>query len=226
MKPVHRIRSVVYPVIVVVLSIAGCAKEPSYEAIDFHYDYFPNLTGGFIEYQVQEINHDAGVSDTLNYFMREFVAESFIDGNGHTATRVERSVRLSLDDEYELVEVIEQKRTPTNAQRVEDNQRYVVMVFPLTEGETWDGNAYNVMDPWDYVSGPVAQPYQVGFYSFDETVRIDQRNNINLVEQQEAWEVYARNVGLIQKHYKNLSFQNFELTGSELYLSVIGFGSN
>jgi hypothetical protein len=209
-----------------VLLLTGCAKEPSYDAIDFHYDYFPNLTGGFVEYQVQEITHDAGTSDTLNYFMREFVAESFIDGNGHTATRIERSIRFALTDDYELVQVLEQKRTPTNAQRVEDNQRYVVMVFPLAEGETWDGNAYNVMDRWDYVAGPVAQPYQVGFYDFDETVRIDQRNSVNLVEQQVAWEVYARNVGLIQKHYKNLTFQNFEITGSELYLSVIGFGSN
>jgi hypothetical protein len=158
--------------------------------------------------------------------MREFITESFLDNQNHPATMVERSIRFSVTEPYQVQKVLAQKRTHTSAQRFEDNQRFVLLTFPLRGGNTWDGNAYNVQDRWDYVMLEPGVPHQVGPFTFDETVRVNQRDNVNLIEQQVAWEVYAKDIGLIEKYYKNLSFQNFEIVGEEFHWKVTGFGSN
>lgn len=204
---------------------SGCRKETDFEAFEFGYEYFPNFTGSFIEYRVEHITHGID-SDTSIYFMREFVAESFLDNQNHPATMIERSVRNSITEPYQIEKMLVQKRTQTSAQRFEDNQRFVVLNFPLRQGHSWDGNAYNTNEPWEYMMLLPGIPHQVGPFTFDETITIRQRDNVNLVEQQIAWEVYAKDIGLIEKYYKNITFQNFELSGVEFHWKIIGFGSN
>ncbi len=203
---------------------SGCKKEPDYEAIDLGYDYFPNLTDSFIEYKVNTILYGT-TNDTLEYFLREYIAESFIDVIGHPSTRIERSKRNSINEPYQLEEVWSQKRTTTAVERVEDNQRYIRFIFPPEEGRTWNGNAYNTLDDWEYEFIDVDVPRTYGAFTFDQTAFIQQRDNVNLVEQQVAYEVYARGIGLIEKYYKNLSFQGGQIVGEETEMRVIGFGS-
>jgi hypothetical protein len=206
-----------------ILVMAGCRKDPDFDLINFGYEYFPNLTGSFIEYRVQHITFGI-TTDTTEYFMREFVSETFIDNVGTPANIVERAVRSSVDEPYTTQLVFTQKRTPTNAQRVIDNQRVIHMVFPLQTGQSWDGNGHNVMEPWMFSTGPIGVAHSVGPLTFDETVRINQRENVNLVEQQIAWEVYAKGIGLVERYYKNVAFQNFELVGEEFHWRITGFG--
>ncbi len=210
--------------IVLIAAMAGCKKEPNYEEIEFGYEYFPNLTGSFIEYQVQTIQYGE-TNDTTVYFLRELIAESFVDAVGHPATRVERYKRQNILETYVLDEVWVQKRTATLAERVEDNQRYIRLVFPPEVGKSWNGNAYNTFEQWDYTITSIGESTTIGAFTFDETLRVNQRDNVNLIEQQVAWEVYAKDVGLIEKYYKNLEFQDFVITGEETEMRVIGFGS-
>lgn len=207
-----------------IVLFSSCRKDPDYEEIDLAYDYFPNLTDSFIEYKVNTILYGT-TNDTLEYYLREYIAESFIDVIGHPSTRVERFKRNSPDEPYQLDEVWVQKRMTTAVERVEDNQRYIRFIFPPEEGRTWDGNAYNTFDPWEYEFIEVGVPRTVGPFSFEETAFIQQRDNVNIVEQQVAYEVYARGIGLIEKYYRNLSFQGGEIVGEETEMRVIGFGS-
>lgn len=207
-----------------IVLFSGCRKEPDYEAIDLAYDYFPNLTDSFIEYQVNTIVYGT-TNDTLQYLLREYISESFIDAIGHPSTRVERSVRSTINEPYQLVEVWSQKRTTTAVERVEDNQRFIRFIFPPEKGRAWNGNAYNTLDEWNYEFVEIGVPRTIGAFTFDETAFIQQRDNVNLVEQQVAYEVYARGVGLIEKYYRNLSFQGGQIVGEETEMRVIGFGS-
>ena len=47
----------------------------------------------------------------------------------------------------------------------------------------------------------VHQSYTVGDFTFDSTLVVNQRDNINIIDLETAYEVYARDVGLIEKHY-------------------------
>ena len=215
-----------HPILLLLLALlfAACQKEEDYTEVDLGYDYFPNLTGTYIDYRVDSIHYGTTV-DTTVYFLRELITESLADGEGQFATRVERYRRMSLQDEFTLMNVWTQKRTTTTAERNEGNQRYIRLTFPVRAGESWNGNAYNTEDPRNHTYGEIDQPYAIGPLQFEQSVRVDQGSISNLIEQREAWEVYARGYGLIHKYSKELEYQNFEITGVEMTYTAIGYGS-
>lgn len=209
---------------IALLGFAACKEDVDYSEIDLGYDYYPNVVGSYIEYEVDSIHYGIEI-DTTEFFLREVIAEDFIDDGGNQAYRIERYKKFSQDAEYQLTDVWVQLRTPTTGERVEENQRYVRLVFPVKAGETWDGNAYNTLDEWQYRYASIDQPYTLSPLQFGRTLRVNQRNNVNLVDQEVAWEVYARGVGMIQKKLIDLEFQNNEITGIDLEMKAIAYGT-
>lgn len=206
-----------------ILFLCGCAEDPDYSVIDLGYDYFPNRVGSFIEYEVDSIHYDIEI-DTTHFYLKEVIAEDFIDDEGNLATRVERYKKFAMQDEYVLTDVWTQMRTATTAERVEENVRFVRLVFPLNANATWDGNAYNTEDPWDYTYEEVGTSHTLEGFSLNDVVRVDQRLNVNLVDQEEAWEIYARDIGLVQKKFSDLTYQDFEIIGVDYELTMINYG--
>ncbi|MCH2200055.1 MAG: hypothetical protein MK081_14855 [Flavobacteriales bacterium] len=219
---------VVLPLLFTILTgaaiLSGCTKETDFEAIDLGYDYFPNIEGTFIEYEVDSINYGIEV-DTVHFYLKEVIAEEFIDDEGNLATRIERFKKFNMDDEYVLTDVWVQKRTSTTAERIEENFRYVRLAFPVETGEVWDGNAYNIEEAWDYTYTAIGVSYNNGVLPFSNTLRVRQRENINLVDQESAWEVYARGIGLVHKKLTDLNYQFFEITGVDMEMRAIAFGT-
>lgn len=207
----------------VIITFSACKKETDLESIDLGYDYFPNAIGSFIEYEVDSIHYGIEV-DTTHYWLMELVAEDFFDNEGNLAMKLERYKKFAVDGDYQLTDVWVQKRTSTTAERVEENVRYVRMIFPMEEGKSWDGNAYNPIDSWNYTFTNVSEPHENGALIFSNTVRVDQRYNVNLIDQEIAWEVYARNIGLVHKKLTDLNYQDFTVTGVDMEMWAINYG--
>lgn len=208
-----------------IIVLSACKKtDTDFESINLGYDYFPTTTGHFIDYEVDSISHNITI-DTTHFYLREVLVEDFIDQEGQVAWRLERYKKNSLDDTFQLSDVWIQKRTTTSAERVEENERFVRLIFPVNGGDTWNGNAYNNRDPWYYEYTDVGEPFVQGLLTFPKTVTVNQRNNINLVDQEVAFEVYAEGVGLIYKKLSDLEYQNFQITGVEVEMSVIDYGT-
>jgi len=108
---------------------------------------------------------------------------------------------------------------------LEENQRFVRLIFPVNEGKSWNGNAYNTSEPWNYNYTNVDEPYSLDLLSFSKTLTVNQRNNINLVDQEIAYEVYAYGVGMVYKQLTDLEYQNFQVTGVEVEMKAIGYGT-
>lgn len=204
--------------------VFGCKKKTDYEAIDFGYNYFPNGLSTYIDYEVDSISYGT-INDTTHFFLREKVAEEFVDNEGQLATRLERYKRPNLDADWTLTDVWFQKRTTTTAERVEENIRYVRLTFPIKPENNWDGNVYNTEDVWNYRYSNIAVPYEMNGQTFEKTLRVNQRNNINLIDQEDAWEVYAEGIGLIHKKLTDLTFQNQEIVGVSYEMRVIDYGT-
>jgi hypothetical protein len=138
---------------------------------------------------------------------------------------VERYKKNNLQDTFQLTDVWVQKRTTTSAERYEENQRFVRLIFPVNEGESWNGNAYNTLEPWNYTYTNVGEPYSLDLLSFSKTLTVNQRNNVNLVNQEIAYEVYAYGIGMVYKQLTDLEYQNFQVTGVEVEMKAIGYGT-
>lgn len=193
------------PVFLLVFLLAACSKDEENPEIDLGYDYFPIEIGQFVEYKVDSIAYDLeGDHDTSSYYVREVIESEIIDALKEPALRIERYKKDSLNHEWELVDIWSAKRTTNNAQRVEEDKRYLRLVFPVTNSAQWDGNALNTEEEWRHVYTEIGASKSYGDLSFSNTITVLQREFKSLIDDQYAYEVYAPGVGLIEKYYKVL----------------------
>jgi len=208
---------------VILLSLAICLSwncdKREVENIEVYQgtDYFPLAVGKYIEYELDSIIFDTTsvgiVIDTVELFVREEITDTFEDLLGQTNYRIERSERSTPSDIWEIKSVFGALRTENQAQRVEDNFRFVKMIFPLRDGEIWDGNQF--IDPQTIitVAGETLEMYKDWLYEVEDVHRIDlynsmpfdsvttvyQANSENLIEYRFSMEKYASGVGLIYR---------------------------
>lgn len=206
-----------------VIAVLGGCKKDEPDPIDLGYDYFPNIVGTFLEYEVDSTRHIGGDATDYHFYLREEHREQFIDGEGQLAVWIDRFTRPTPSDAWTFVSSYAQKRTSTTAERYEENQRYVRMVFPVNAEQSWNGNAYNDEGPWTHTYQNIGQQYILSpSLIFADAIRVQQRNVFNLIETEMAHEIYVRGVGLVYKDIRDLAFGNSE--GYELVYELTAYG--
>ncbi len=208
---------------VIFQSIISCKpQEQDLSAIDLGYDYFPNSVGSYIVYQVDS-TYFGLVEEEYTYQIKELISESFADDVGQLAVKVERYYRHFGNEPWILMDVWVQKRTTTAAERVEENVRFIKLEFPIAEGGTWQGNAYNGLGDWQYKYENVNQPVDIGELEFDKALKVNQLYSINLIEENIAYEIYALGVGMVAKQFTDVEYQNGIPAGVDLRYRAIQY---
>lgn len=223
------------PFFLLALVVASCSKDDGPDPIiDLGYNYFPVEIGRYVEYQVDSIAYDSeGDHDTSRYYVREIIDSEILDAQDEPSLRIVRFKKDSLNHAWEHADVWSAKRTPSNAQRIEEDKRFVRLVFPVSPSATWDGNALNSEDAWDYHYSNIGQAASYDDLSFSKTIRVDQRDYKNLIEDEYAYEIYADEVGLIEKYYRvletNTNYINYPIGenikgGVEYHFKIVDYG--
>lgn len=201
------------------------ACKPDEEVkLELGYDYFPVQEGKYIIYEVDSISHGS-TDQNFHYQLKEVAQEYFIDDEGMAAMRLERYKRSNDSEEWQLKDVWTEKRTTTNAQRVEENLRVVNLVFPLENGRAWNGKAYQSSEQ-EFVMRNVHKPYSTEVLDFDSTLKVVQKNVVSLIREQIAFEVYAKGVGLVHKKIVDISTQSGISTGTTVEMKATEYGFN
>jgi hypothetical protein len=190
--------------------LISCNKQDGTKLLDFNYDYYPLDLNQQREYSVTDILHNSLGSDTVVYFLKEIITQELIDQQGDIAYRLERYWKMDSLADYSLKDVWTTKKTLRTAQKVEENIRYTKLIFPISRGSFWNGNGFNYLAEKEYYYDSINESSTYGLNSFDSTVCIIQNSNNNLLEFDEAYEVYAKNVGLVYKKdvELNINFGN------------------
>lgn len=199
-------KKIIYIISVVAVVFSACKKDEKI-TVDQGYDYFPLSAGRTLIYDVDSIVYDDFFQpvrvDTFRYQIKEIVESIFVDGQGREAWRLERYIKTDTTN-WQINNVWTAVLTATTAEKVEDNLRYIKLIFPVQNSRTWDGNSYNNLAFQEYRYISVNESAQVGSVSFDETVQVQQRDDENLIEKFYAEERYARHVGLVYKETINV----------------------
>ncbi|MGV3632520.1 MAG: hypothetical protein ACO1O6_15030 [Bacteroidota bacterium] len=213
---------------ILLFTLGSCKKDDN--DVDFHHEYFPMETGTFAEYTVTRIFHDdvSNIHDTTVYQLKTVVSDTVIDNEGRVARKFERYVYDDLLQEYKIKDVwtviIDQERLEV----VEENQRVIRLVFAPTLSKEWDMNAFNSYDPVMLYYKNIHKPYTVGAQTFDKTVTVEEDSTLNLIQYKRKYEVYAQEVGLIRKHYQDLTINDFDpsmpIKGEEIFYSIVNYG--
>ena len=185
-------------------------------------DYFPTDSGRYWIYNIHEIKYNSDTTDTT-YQRKDLIFNSFEFQN----TTIYQLYRF-----YKASNVVDWPMQPnsvwsftTNQNQItlkESNVDFVRLVFPLSNGETWNGNSKNTSLRDDYTISNFNKPYSINAFYFPETATVIEEHSLNLVSKDYRNRIYAKNIGLIYKYYEQI---NFKTDASNIGQGKIEFGS-
>ncbi|PKP03770.1 MAG: hypothetical protein CVU11_07175 [Bacteroidetes bacterium HGW-Bacteroidetes-6] len=202
-----RINNLIYILLILTTVFAtSCRKDSDLPPEDVGYSYFPYIPGDYRIFDVDSTFHDDFLDSTFNstFQLKELYESYFIDAQGRKCIRIERWVKMSDTTDWYLRDVWYSCLDNFRAEKFEENVRYTRLAFPVRNGTQWDGNGFNDLDAQIYEYDNIDDTYFAGGQMYDSTVTVIQDFAINLIEEKNQFEVYARNIGLIYKKYKDV----------------------
>ncbi|MFH0896211.1 MAG: hypothetical protein V2A54_17395 [Bacteroidota bacterium] len=197
------------------LFLFSCKKDPVQNS-DTGYGYFPVNVGHAVVYDVDSTVWD-DFQDSVFYFSaecRELIESSFIDGEGKESQRIERWGRMADTNAWAITDIWYSYRNSMNAQKVEENNRFIKLVFPVKTTARWNGNAMNSLGEVEYKYTDAFEPKSYNGLSFDSTITVLESADSNLVYKNLSYEVYAKGVGMIYREIFNIEYNTNPLDGS------------
>lgn len=228
MKKIVKNKKILLLLLLVVTFFIGCKKKS--ETISMHLNYFGLTPGKYVIYNVKEMKHDetVGQHDTLIYQLKTYIGQQYIDNQGRTAREFYRYTRSTNLDSWVLKDLWTIIIAQYKAEIVEENQRIIKLVFSPTIDKKWNPNAFNTNDPLEYSYSNIHKPLVFNGVTFDSTLVVEQGSFKSLIDFQTMHEVYATNVGLVSKVYKNLKIADFDTLnvkkGTEIYYNFVEHG--
>ncbi|MEI6817802.1 MAG: hypothetical protein WCL14_14445 [Bacteroidota bacterium] len=214
-------------VLMIIITISSCTKDNSLKSNKNDvsgYGYFPINVGHYVIYNVDSIVYNPNLQyqrDTFHYKLKELIESTYIDNSGNLTERIERYVWDETNFVWNINNVWTSNRKQQDAEKVEDNVRYVKLAFPVKLNSTWNGNALNSLYPeWDYSYTQVDVPAKVATLSFDSTLTVLQLADSNFVYNHYAIEQYAKNVGMIYKELKYITDSTIGKVGLDLKMTI------
>lgn len=216
-----------FPILVCIFFVA-CKKDS--QEVDYHYDYLGNEEGRYVIYDVVEVNHLLGATsgDTSYYQLKTVIGDTIYDNSGRLANKFYRYIKNEISGAWDLQDTWMILIAENRGELIEENQRRIKLLFAPSSSKNWNANAFNVDDELDCYYDEIHESYQVGNLNFDSTVIVEQEDELNLIQFRRKYEVYAKGVGMIKKHYRHLEINNFNVLdvnqGKELFMDAIDFG--
>ena len=208
------------------LLLFGTACNDSQTLLDIEPDssqeFVPLSIGKTLIYSVDTVYYkEESLPDTVRILAREVITDTLRDNEGDLIYRIERSERANENDPWQISQILSMKRTNTQAERVENNQRFISLTFPFRRNAVWDGIGFNsdsllltvrgevveIFKDWESRFDEIFVPQIVNSFQFDSTVVVLHANSENFIEQRMNREVYARGIGLVVKEMAILDSQ-------------------
>lgn len=202
MKKIHFIIFIVTSLFI----LFSCKKETELP-LNMGYRYFPINTGHWMIYDVDSVSYNdfTGQIDSFSYQIKEVIESVFIDNSGNETQRIERYVRENDTSEWIIRDVWYQNRTTTTAERVEENLRFVKLIFPVETGKKWDGNSFNTLSPQTYELQETHSSKTINGNYFDSTVTVLQKSFYTIISEDFQQEIFATRIGMVYKKYTALT---------------------
>ena len=215
-----------------ILLFNSCKKELVNSNQFLYSSYYELKTGKFIEYDVMEITHDENASiqhDTNYYQLKCVIEDTFTDNAGRLAFNYVRYKRTNSTEAWVQSDLWSTTIFNNKAELVEENQRIVKLVFPVSEFTTWNANQFNSDLKLNCDYDELHKSKVINGFSFDSSLVVEQENTRNLIEFKRKYEVYANRVGMVKKYYKDLQISNFDTlnikSGKEIFMTLTNFGN-
>lgn len=206
------------------LFFACCKKQPDNFSVNYQYNYYPIDSGHSITYNVDSVtfNYD-GINwnrDTVQYQMMVVFGDTIHDLLDSVNFLLSYYTRPNASSAWSAPYVTYCLRTQTNIQVIENDIRFIKLVFPPQLNETWNGNLYvpvdnNINSAYTTFQGWTGYTYEnvdtsmmLNGLNYNNAVVVSEDNSINNLTKNLRTEVYAPNVGMIYQEWESLDKNN------------------
>lgn len=209
------------------LTAIACEKESEVFKTEKIKDYYPLVIGKFITYKLDSTVYlNLGTKkEVRTYLVQDKIDAVITDNLGRPSFKVKRTIRSKVDT-TKWMDLMSYLVTydSTRLEVVQDNQRYLKLVEPITNGFNWKGNAFintagipaiQYLEDWLYTYEKVRRPFTANGISYTETVTVNQRSDTSgkpsdknfYFEINHSKEVYSKSIGLIFKDFLHEAWQ-------------------
>jgi len=195
----------------------SCKKDTA-TVVDIGKGYFPIESGSYIIYNVDSTYYNDFFVPTkainTKFRLKEKVQSLYYDDQNRLTARLERYVKyfdnsIPYDSmQWTLKNIWVENVTSTTAEKVEENVRFVRLVFPVKVNKSWNVNSKNFLTELDFTYQSVDASDNVGGLPFASVLQTvyDDGGKI-LTTRNYFTEKYAKNVGLVYKQEINVESQ-------------------
>ena len=222
-------RKILLPLLLVSVGFASCDKETEdlSEMAQGH-KFFPTEIGKYILYDVDTLYWDdhLGTSVPTHWQARYDVVDTFRDAEGRLSYVMNVQIRATESSPFMPDDVIYVTPTDGHVLFKQKNLTFMKLVFPVSNGKSWNGNAmiptndqdfkeYN-NDKWNYTYSNFDTEFDPGNNLYEHTVTVNQiddvLNNPDVDSTAYAYknysqEIYAYNVGMVYRERIYWEFQ-------------------
>jgi hypothetical protein len=197
----------------------SCKKDNGNYAINYQNNYFPLDSGNYIIYNVDSITYNYNQlsyeRDTVRFQWMRVVGDTFYDNQNRLSYKIYIYRRPdSTYSNWTIDRVWYATPATTNMQLIEDDLRFIKLIFPPALNETWGGNLYvpatandqySVFQNWNYYYENTDTTYIMNGLTFNNSLVVSEVNQQNLINKTLRTEVYVQNVGMIYEEWEALS---------------------
>ena len=208
-------------------SLVSCENKTEDLQITEYKSYFPLVAGKYISYKLDSTVYTRlGTQKEVHTYEIKFENDGFIkDNKGRDLMRIFAYLRKPGSTNWQPINTFGAQENNNGIEWVENNKRFIKLMSPVREGFTWKGNSYletgsidsdvSYLADWDYTYAEVGAAKQIGTFNLDNTITVLQKDESigNLSdpkvysEVNKAWEVYAKDIGLVYKYFEHTVFQ-------------------
>lgn len=214
-------RKILLPFLIVSVGLVSCSKETEdLSEIAKGNKFFPTEIGKYIVYDYDSTYWNDQLGEEFHYRgqFRYTVADTFRDNAGRMSYAISVQRRKNDTDPYVPDDVIYVTPTEDHVELKQKNLTFLKMVFPVSNGKSWNGNAMIPLgdgdyeefdnDKWNYTYSAFDTEFDPGNNLYLHTVtvnQIDDRLNDPDVDstayayRNYAKEIYAYNVGMVYR---------------------------
>lgn len=181
-------------------------KKDSPQPTDIGLEYFPSEQGITMVYEIDSIVYNSFTLsvDTFEFDQKEVYANEMTDDGGRNVMLVQRWNR-NPNDRWVEVKNWQFHKDNFAVETQEDNLRKVKLVFPISDGSSWDVNVRNTLEKFEVdLSGPKTE--SINGRNFSETITVDYVDEADplMLDVERKYERYAKGVGLVEFYHKKL----------------------
>lgn len=216
--------------VVFLLVISSCKKDTVTAPYSLSYNYIPADTGRWIIYNVDSTVYNdffnPSVITNYRYQVIERIDSVYTDAQGRPTHRLQRMKRDSVNAPWHNYWTIwTSNLSSSRYEKVEENYRFIKLGFPISETQSWNGNAFNILGYKEYFyDSLIHETGLVGGIIFDSVISVFQGSKIPVItEDKTGREIYANNVGLVYKLFNDLRYDttNPNHTGGVTYTYTV-----